>query len=953
MRLVRLDLLAFGRFTDVRLDLGPGFHLVFGPNEAGKSTTLRAIRQLLFGFDERTSDNFVHQNPNLRIGGVVSGIKGHQLEVIRRKTRKDSLLDVTSSLAIDETVWNELLCEIDEATFSSRYGINYAQLIEGGREIATGTGDLGEILFATGSGVMDLAAVQKKLVDDAADLFRPQGKKQRLNQAITEWQERRDLVNQNLLLASEWEEVDRQRRETLVRLESISAELTIRSNEANLCRRLLKAQSSVGELDALIRELNEMPIAHRVPANFSNKRQEAQLLLSNSESLQRKEAVTLAEINSELDQISIPARFIENADELTNVLAEWGSFRKAQLDRTGLVERRDRLISQSKDLLDGILKSTNEGDHNVVEIDRDLRIRIAKLGRDQAGLAKTSQQAETRSQRISDQFVRAQAELAALPVIESIDELRNEYRSARADGDLESRLKNLHDEIASVYQERQSKCELMGISVDSLEAIRKMRLPAAEVIRSWETDFEANRAERSLLRARLTDLEHVYQKLNTQITEFRSNFQIPSESDLTAVRHRRNELFSEIRRIVQANSVPPISLLESYEQSVEEADDYADKLRKETDRVAQLAEQTSELKSNEERQHDLSVRIAELEAGQVERQRLWTEEWKDLRNAPQLPRELQTWLTRRENLIQIDTLLNCRETEANRIGVQIGKRIQSLSKRLFGSTTTTSNSDSQNEPSQSIDQQSREPRSDSSRSQQQLSFGWEIPSLDEVSSDPSSDEVTHSLVDLLTLAEQKIAQHEQLAFARKEAIETIDRLLNEKKESDDQVQSNKVALEEWAKEWQGIMQQLKLPANSPPDTVASYLEATNELSARQRELEQLRERIDGIDADSAQFQAKFESLCRKIAPDLVEIPIAEAMTKVQSRFADFQKARTAKNELTIRKTNAEQQLANATKMRDQAFLIANELYQIVDRSVPESQATGDVTIGSLEIMLKE
>lgn len=86
MWLSRLDLLAFGKFTNVRLELGPGFHLVVGPNEAGKSTALRAIRQLLFGFDERTPDNFLHANPNLRIGGVFCAGTDLELKVIRRKS---------------------------------------------------------------------------------------------------------------------------------------------------------------------------------------------------------------------------------------------------------------------------------------------------------------------------------------------------------------------------------------------------------------------------------------------------------------------------------------------------------------------------------------------------------------------------------------------------------------------------------------------------------------------------------------------------------------------------------------------------------------------------------------------------------------------------------------------------------------------------------------------------
>ena len=52
MRLARLDLLRYGRFTNRSIELPRAerdIHVVFGPNEAGKTTSLTAIEDMLLG----------------------------------------------------------------------------------------------------------------------------------------------------------------------------------------------------------------------------------------------------------------------------------------------------------------------------------------------------------------------------------------------------------------------------------------------------------------------------------------------------------------------------------------------------------------------------------------------------------------------------------------------------------------------------------------------------------------------------------------------------------------------------------------------------------------------------------------------------------------------------------------------------------------------------------------
>jgi uncharacterized protein YhaN len=96
IRISRLDLERWGHFEGRSLAFGDAgaLHVVYGPNEAGKSTTRRAVGALLFGVPERTGDTYGRPGADLRIGALLElGSELGSLEVVRRKGRKDTLLD--------------------------------------------------------------------------------------------------------------------------------------------------------------------------------------------------------------------------------------------------------------------------------------------------------------------------------------------------------------------------------------------------------------------------------------------------------------------------------------------------------------------------------------------------------------------------------------------------------------------------------------------------------------------------------------------------------------------------------------------------------------------------------------------------------------------------------------------------------------------------------------------
>ena len=209
MRLQRLDLIAFGPFSGYSLDFSQGnegLHLVYGPNEAGKSSALRAVRQLLYGIPTRSGDNFVHAHKDLRIGGYIE-TDGNGLEFIRRKGRAKTLRDKNDDAEIPDEQLFEILGGVDEDTFRTVFGLHHEELVKGGNAIVEGKGNVGEALFAAASGLSSLRDVSESLINESGKLYKPSGSTPRINSTLKLLKDMRKLQKETLLKPDAWSKI--------------------------------------------------------------------------------------------------------------------------------------------------------------------------------------------------------------------------------------------------------------------------------------------------------------------------------------------------------------------------------------------------------------------------------------------------------------------------------------------------------------------------------------------------------------------------------------------------------------------------------------------------------------------------------------------------------------------------------------------------------------------------
>ena len=190
MRIDRLHLLAYGNFRDKVLDFGkdPGFHLIYGLNEAGKSTALRALSSVLFGYPHKVEDGYLYGSHDIRLGADLIAKDGRKLAFTRtRQRKKPLLLEDESPLA--EGILTAFLGGLSRETFEKVFSLNHERLRKHAQALMSEGGALGLGLAEAGSGISNLRKKLDDLSKERKEYFLPTGSKPVINQKISKLSE--------------------------------------------------------------------------------------------------------------------------------------------------------------------------------------------------------------------------------------------------------------------------------------------------------------------------------------------------------------------------------------------------------------------------------------------------------------------------------------------------------------------------------------------------------------------------------------------------------------------------------------------------------------------------------------------------------------------------------------------------------------------------------------------
>jgi uncharacterized protein YhaN len=175
MRIERLAIERYGAFEERSLEFAASAPLtvIFGRNEAGKSTSLAAVKDFLFGVPERTAKTLLYGAEGLRLSASLRMEDGRLLSFRRRKGRARTLTDGEGN-PVEEAQLARLLGGISKERFETFFALDHHDLRAGGEDLLTADGEIGRLIIEAGGGLRPLVQRLEDLDAEIDGLFSPQ-----------------------------------------------------------------------------------------------------------------------------------------------------------------------------------------------------------------------------------------------------------------------------------------------------------------------------------------------------------------------------------------------------------------------------------------------------------------------------------------------------------------------------------------------------------------------------------------------------------------------------------------------------------------------------------------------------------------------------------------------------------------------------------------------------------
>ena len=839
MRIARLDLIAFGPFTGRSLVLDPddaGFHLIHGPNEAGKSAALRGLKALLYGVPGNTLDDFVHDKPKLRVGGLLRNADGRELDFVRRKGRLNTLLD-SDGEPLDEQCLSPFLHGVGADVFETLFGIDHPALVKGGREILEHKGEVGQALFSAALGSHALHRVLAGLRAEADELFRPRGSTQRINAAVKRYDQLKKTIQQQSLSSREWREhrlAKDRADEALAEVERELREARAESHRLKRIRRVLPGLARRRVLREALQELGDVVVPGE---DFSKRHGKALHEREKAQAMLAKTRPRLEALQQQLSELKANPDVQRHAERVEALHAGLGAHRKALRDSPGLRARHRQLLADAEALLKTVRPGQSLADTDDLRRAVAKRQRITELGQEQAVLEARLHQADDDRRAAESGLEACRRRLAALPEARPTRGLHGAIDAARKLGDIDAAIQSTAVERDSLRERCEAVLSRLAPWRGGLGEVAGLATPDGATLDDFEQRYAVLETEEHRLRDGRADSEEKLREVTRQLDEMLSVGDVPDEADLDAARARRDRMWQGLRDSWSAGETLENEASDQFTRHIQAADELADRLRREADRVQQRASLQASQASLLASLHALE---AQREDSERRRQRLddaWRALWSATGIQPLPPREMRAWLGRLESLRERLERLRGLEYRLQQMQQQRETHVRDLFDRLrpFGA---------------------------------------------------APESVPATLETVLRECEASARQADEEA-AQRAALEKDRVALESRATASTEAHARaRLALEAWRAEWRELLVDLALPADATPAEADDIIETLRSVFDKQAEADQLRQRLRAIDDDAKAFTGEVAEVAAGIDAGLADLPAEEVVPRLNALLSE-------------------------------------------------------------------
>jgi uncharacterized protein YhaN len=875
MRIDRIDLIRYGHFLQQAIDIPqrhPDFFVIYGDNEAGKSTLLRGISALLFGVPSRTPDVHSCKGPELRIGATISNSM-ERFSFRRRKGATATLLS-ESETQIPEDTLSPFLNGLDRARFEQFFGLDHIRLRQGGEELLRGEGEIGSALFQAAG--FDLRKLLDALDKETGELFSPRSKSRIIGSALEEYKQARSQVRRMTLSGAAVKEKQAELERAKASRDALNAEAGLLRDQLTKLHRIAGNKADVARLQELRTSLAAMEWVPALPANVRRQRDET--VADLTEATAQIESLTgqIAQRTEKIKALPVSDAFKAHAREIEALNAGTQDYLRGILDLPKRCDDRNKLIQRAEMEWRTIWFQRPVSEAEQLRGAYACKTEIHALITENARLVVALEQAEESLRSDQDEHDRLTSELAAGPeprdpatLVASIEESKRLGDTAEATSRHQSEIKRMDAEIAR---------ELRTLSLWSgtPEELESLSMPMLSTVEQYARDWEELAARRRDLSARESSLAISIREKQAELGRLGLQVSTAGEKELAEARDRRNQLWELIRAFAfekiltgeaaQTKTGSRDPLPEVFGQQLRRTDEIADLRFSNAKDVAIHDRVVKEIASAKNELQSVQEESTASDANFNDVCRRWRTEWRSLAADPLSPAEMKEWMTRRQKIID---KLEQRRSKEKELQLIVGRA-------ALGAADIRAR-------------------------------------LRELGCDVVKETDSVSIVQ--NVAEAFARQVEERRRTMRDLRRTLQLIDLEKQKAN--VAECKRKLSEWAQKWSPLMTGLLLPTATAPEGASASLDVLEKVFLQLEKANDLQHRIGRIRENIAQFEADAARLAAAIDSSLSSLKPHQIAASLQERLIETAKAETRRTELENQTAGDEATVASC-RVRAQA-----------------------------------